>query len=105
VRRTDPQRYSSQCPGFGVAGAECIVKNLPNLRAVGMDVPSLSCIKYLDKTMAAHNVLLGGKGRRFLVIEDMNLEYDLTTLTSVWVAPLLVAGLDGAPCTVIGRLG
>jgi kynurenine formamidase len=104
VRRTDPARYSSKCPGFGVASAEYLLENLPNLRAIGMDVPSLACIEHLDETMAAHNALLGGEGRRFLVIEDMNLEHDLTNLTSVWVAPLLVAGLDGAPCTVIGIL-
>lgn len=104
IRHSDPARYSLKCPGFGVASAECLVANLPNLQAIGMDVPSLACIEYLDETMAAHNVLLGGEGRRFLVIEDMNLDHGLTNLKSVWVAPLLVAGLDGAPCTVIGVL-
>jgi kynurenine formamidase len=103
VRRNEPARYSSKCPGFGIASAESLRKNLPSLRAIGMDVPSLACIEHLDETMAAHNVLLRGVGRRFLVIEDMNLEGDLCGLSSVWVAPWLIAEIDSAPCTVVAR--
>jgi kynurenine formamidase len=69
-----------------------------------MDVPSLSCIDYLEETMAAHHSLLGGEGRRFIIIEDMNLEQDLTGLVKVIVAPLLVDGNDGGPVNVIGEL-
>jgi len=102
VRKTEPVRYSCKCPGFGTAAAEFILQNLPGLRALGMDVPSLSCIEHLEETMAAHNILLGGRGRRFLVIEDMNLEHDLVSLERVWVAPWFVAEIDSAPCTVLG---
>ena len=104
VRRTQPARYSCKCPGFGKASAECLLKALPNLRAIGMDVPSLACIEHLEETMEAHNILLGGEGRRFLIIEDMNLDYDLHKLASVWVAPWLIADIDSAPSTVVGRL-
>jgi kynurenine formamidase len=104
VRRNDPSRYSSKCPGFGTSSAEFLRKNLPSLRAIGMDVPSLACIEHLDETMAAHNVLLDGAGRRFLVIEDMNLETDLSGLSLVWVMPWLIANIDSAPCTVVARL-
>jgi arylformamidase len=104
VRRSDPNRYSGRCPGFGISSAEYLRMNLPNLRAIGMDVPSLACIEHLDETMAAHNVLLDGVGRRFLVIEDMNLETDLSGLSVVWVMPWLIADIDSAPCTAIGRL-
>jgi kynurenine formamidase len=69
-----------------------------------MDVPSLACIAELDRTMAAHNVLLGGQGRRFLVIEDMKLDEDLSTLEEVILAPWWIRGLDGGPCLVIGKL-
>jgi arylformamidase len=61
VRRSEPARYSFKCPGFGIASAESLLNNLPNLRAIGMDVPSLVCIEHLDETMEAHNVLLGGR--------------------------------------------
>jgi kynurenine formamidase len=104
VRSKDPARFSTKCPGFGVESARYLLSQLPNLRALGMDVPSLACIEYLDQTMAAHNVLLGGKGRRFMVIEDMKLDEDLRDLFQVIVAPWWIAGLDGGPCLVIGKL-
>ncbi len=104
VRRTDPKRYSAMCPGFGVESARFILEELPNLRALGMDVPSLACIATLEQTMLAHNVLLEGPGRRFLVIEDMDLEQDLSGLSDVILAPWWIAGLDGAPCMVFGVL-
>lgn len=105
VRREQPSRYSGDCPGFGVESAEFLLKNFPNLRALGMDVPSLSCIAYLDKTMKAHNILLAGHGGRFLVIEDMNLDQDLSRFKTVIVAPLLIEKLDGGPATVFGQVG
>ena len=104
VRRNDPKRYSLKCPGFGVESAQFLVTHFPNMRAVGMDVPSLACIAYLAQTMAAHNLLLVAHGGRFLVIEDMNLEHDLTHLRTVFVAPWLITGLDGGPATIIGLL-
>lgn len=103
ARRDEPERYRERCPGLGVPGAEYLRANLPRLHALGMDVPSLACIAHLEKTMPAHNVLLGGKGRRFLVIEDMNLEQDLSGLERVILAPWQVAGVDSTPCTVIGE--
>lgn len=105
VRKTDPKRYSAKCPGFGVESAQYLLEELPDLRGLGMDVPSLSCIEYLDQTMPAHNILLEGQGRRFLVIEDMKLDDDLSGLTDVVVAPWWIAGLDGGPCMVFGIFG
>jgi kynurenine formamidase len=104
IRQTDSARYSTQCPGFGVESARFMRDHLPGLRAMGMDVPSLACIAELDRTMVAHNVLLGGQGRRFLVIEDMKLDEDLSRLEEVILAPWWIRGLDGGPCLVIGKI-
>jgi len=104
VRRSEPARFSKRSPGFGVESAQFLRDRFPGLRALGMDVPSLSCIEHLDMTFKAHHVLLGGPGRKFLVIEDMDLEKDLSGLKQVFVAPLLVERIDGAPCTVLGIL-
>ncbi len=104
VRNNDPLRYTTKSPGFGVESARYIRENFPALRAIGMDVPSLACIEYLDKTMAAHNVLLEGENRRFIVIEDMNLAMNLSGLTTVIVSPLQVENIDGCPCTVFGKI-
>jgi kynurenine formamidase len=104
IRRMDKARFSTQSPGFGVESAQFLRNYFPRLRGLGMDVPSLSCIAYLDQTFQAHHVLLGGTGRRFIVIEDMNLAHDLSGLEQVIAAPLLVDNLDGSPCTVIAKL-
>ncbi len=102
VRARDPKRFSSQCPGFGVESARWLRANCPELRAMGMDVPSAATIAHLDETMRCHNVLLEGDGRRFLIIEEMNLDQDLAGLREVRVNPWLVRGMDSGPCTIVG---
>jgi len=102
VRVMEPKRFSERSPGFGVESARWLRGACPGLRAVGMDVPSLACIAHLDRTMAAHNELLGGERRRFLVIEDMDLGRDLWGMNEVRLSPWLVKGMDSAPCSVVG---
>jgi kynurenine formamidase len=102
IRRDDPQRFSLRSPGFGVESAQWLRDNYPDLRAIGMDVPSLACIEHLDDTMAAHNRLLEGEGCRFLVVEDMKLDDDLIELAEVRINPWLVSGMDSGPCSVVG---
>lgn len=104
VRRENPERYADKCPGFGVEGARFLREECPSLRAIGMDVPSVACIAHLDQTMACHNELLGGENRRFLIIEDMNLEHDLSALLQVQISPWRVHGMDSGPCSVVGML-
>ena len=102
VRRSDPRRFSARCPGFGVEAGKWMRQRFPALRAIGMDVPSVACIAELETTMAVHHELLGGAGRRFLIIEDMDLHADLSQLREVRVNPWLVAEMDSGPCTVVG---
>jgi arylformamidase len=104
IRRTDPERYSLRAPGLGIPAARWLREHAPGLRALGLDVPSLACIACLDETMAAHAELLGGPGRRFLVIEDMDLAADLGMLHRVRLCPWLVRGMDSGPCAVVGTL-
>lgn len=52
--------------------------------------------------MDAHRVLLSPPGSRFLLIEDMNLSFDLSPLRELWIMPWLVEGIDSGPCTVVG---
>jgi len=104
IRRKDSKGYSLHSPGFGVESASFLAKSFPRLRAIGMDVPSLACIASLEMTMKAHNILLAAHGGRFLVIEDMDLDKDLSGLQEVIVAPWLISKLDGGPATVFGVL-
>jgi arylformamidase len=102
VRRIDPARYSKFAPGMSAEGALYISRNFPQLRAIGLDTVSLACMQHLEEGLEAHRVLLNGEGRRFLIIEDMNLDFDLSRLKQVFALPLLIDGVDSAPCTVMG---
>jgi arylformamidase len=104
IRSRDPVRFSHRCPGFGVPAGRWLREQAPSLRAIGLDVPSVACIAHLDETMTVHEELLGGTNRRFLIIEDMDLDHDLTQLTRVQVCPWRVHGMDSGPCSVIGYL-
>jgi len=104
IRSTDPQRYCLHGPGFSIAGAEYL-RRFPNLRAFGMDTISFACIAYLDEGMEAHKVLLGGKERRFLIVEDVDLSGDLSHIKRVILMPWLIEGIDSAPCSLIGIRG
>ncbi len=105
VRASDPERYARHCPGFGIESARFLLRSFPRMRALGMDVPSLACVSFLERTMRAHNVLLEGASRRFWVIEDMDLGGNLERLATVIVAPWWIAGADGGPATILGFLG
>jgi kynurenine formamidase len=105
LRARDPQAFSTRCPGFGRAAARWLRERFPRLRAIGLDVPSIACIAHLDQTMVAHHELLGGDGRRFLIVEDMRLDADLGGLREVRLWPWLVRGMDSGPCAVVGVLG
>lgn len=102
VRRTDASRYRLFAPGMSVEGAQYITQTFPQLRALGLDTISLACMQHLEEGLEAHRVLLGGNGRRFLIIEDMNLDHDLSQLKQVLAFPLFIDGVDSAPCTVVG---
>jgi len=102
VRRSDPERYRWRSPGMSLEGARYLAKSFPNLRALGLDTISLACMQHLEDGLEAHRILLGGEGRRFLIIEDMNLDFDLSRLRQVVALPLFIEGVDSAPCTVMG---
>lgn len=102
VRQRAPQRYAQQSPGVSTGAANYLAAEFPELRALGLDSVSLACMKHLEDGLEAHRLLLRGEGRRFLIIEDMNLDRDLSRLVQVIALPLMIEGIDSAPCTVMG---
>lgn len=84
--------------GIGLRHMNCAV------RAVGIDWISVSSFAHREEGRKAHRAFLDpdGKEEPVLLIEDMDLSVDLTKLSRVFVAPLIVEGIDSAPCTVIG---
>ncbi len=102
MRRSDPERYALFSPGMSAEGAGYLAENFPQLKALGLDTISLAAMQHLEEGLEAHRILLRGERRRFLIIEDMNLDGDLSHLRQVMAVPLFVEGVDSAPCTVMG---
>ena len=78
--------------------AEKVSHSFPNLKAIGLDIVSISSFQHREVGRIAHKEFLG---RNILLIEDMYLS-DTGVPNSVIVAPLRVDYIDSAPCTVIG---
>lgn len=98
-RRSDPPRYS----GEGISlhpDAASYLAGFGNLRALGIDAISISSPLRREMGREAHRRLL--VSRRFLIVEDMDLEVKPESYDLVVIAPLRVERIDGAPCTVIG---
>jgi len=104
--RHDLPRYSKANPSLGPSLAEFILRCLPKLRAVGVDVISAGNTNRVDDAIAVHRALLGfpeEDARYVLIIEDMALKNCPATLEQVIVLPLLIEGFDGVPCTILAE--
>lgn len=107
--RTGLQRYRSEDPaayaGVGLSlsvEAARLIASFDNLRAIGIDAISISSPLRREVGREAHRVLL--KGRRFLILEDMDLKGKPDRYDLVLVAPLMMEPIDSAPCTVYGLI-
>jgi len=98
------EEYSCQNPGINADVGFWLREHCPNVRAIGLDLVSLSSYQNRPEGRLAHKAFLdlNGRGKPIVIIEDMDLAKDLRGLKEVTVAPLLVQGIDSAPCTVIG---
>lgn len=102
LRKTE--EYGIDNPGIHPEVGFFLRGTYPSVRAVGIDWVSISSFKNRETGRHAHRSFLNPDGinNPMLIIEDMDLSYDLRGLREVWVAPLRVEGIDSAPCTVIG---
>lgn len=75
-----------------------------SIRATGIDWISVSSFVHREEGRKTHRAFLdpAEEGEPVLLIEDMDLFGDLTKLSRVFVAPLIIEGIDSAPCAVIG---
>lgn len=101
--RKDALLYSRRNPGFTPSAARYLLRVCPNLRCVGIDTISFAAAENLGPGIEAHRILFG-KGPPVLLIEDMNLDYDLAGLLQVIVTPFLIEKLDSCPCSVVAEL-
>ncbi len=99
-RRADIE-YATVNPGIHPETAEEL-RRRHALRAIGLDWISVSSFTDRDAGRETHRILLDPttEGTPLRLVEDMSIPSDLEGPFHVLVAPLLVEGIDSAPCTV-----
>ncbi len=97
--------YWCNNPAISPHLADEIRRNLPAVRALGVDLISVSSLAHRSLGRETHKAFLV-HDRPVLLIEDMDLSAIQTgdVIRQVVAAPLRVAGADGAPCTVLASL-
>ena len=109
--RTGMEKYRSESvywknsPGISSELANIIRSEFPNIRAVGMDIISVTSLNHREEGRHAHMAFLrkDEKNEAVILIEDLSLVNYNSQITSVIVLPLMIENADGAPCTVIGQ--
>lgn len=100
------EKYRLYAPGIKAEVGFWLREEYGNIRAIGFDFISLSSFQNREEGRASHKAFLDpdAKGNPILIVEDMNLCDDLNGINKVIVAPLLIEGIDSAPCIVMGIL-
>ena len=105
-RKRDKRSYVESNPWIDNEAAT-FLRQLSNLRAIGIDTISISSFSHLDIGEESHRILLAGgsvPSEPKLIIEDMNLPAELETMKRVFVIPLFISEADSAPCTVFAEV-
>lgn len=105
-REVDPIRYRDRNPGLSTDVARHLDSaRFPMLRAIGIDTISMAAAGHVAEGIEAHRIVFSREdGSSILLIEDMNLAYDLTRLRRVFVVPMFIEGMDSSPCTVLAEI-
>jgi arylformamidase len=95
--------YWRNNPGFSPETADVLRINFQNLRAIGMDFISLTAYQHRELGRIAHRAFLGGE-RPILLVEDMDVRHLSIQPKSIFCAPILLKGVDGAPVNLIASI-
>ena len=96
-RDIEPVKYSVYNPGMS-ADAANYIRKFSNIKAIGLDIISLSAVQNRDEGRLAHRNLL--ENNDFFIIEDMDLKDYTTEYPKIYVIPIFIEGVDSVPCTV-----
>jgi kynurenine formamidase len=90
--------------GLVAEAAQLLVSRFPSISAIGLDTISLTSYQHREEGRRAHRAFLGNDLR---VFEDLSLgEVPRgSALAEVIAMPLRSSAGDGAPCSVIARIG
>ena len=103
-RLSDWSRYARSNPGVSGDAARYLMENFRSIRAVGLDTVSLEYEGNHEHGFPAHHAFLSNLDHPMLIIEDVNLDFDLSGLARVMALPLYVEEVGGFPCTVVAEL-
>ena len=95
-------KYWQDNPGLSADAAMYIKKNIPCLRAIGVDFLSVNAYNHKADGREAHKILLDEP--EILIIEDLDLENLTEIPKKIIAAPMLIENADGAYCTVMAEL-
>ena len=105
--RRETSDYWKTPPGFSPELADLLRSRFPRLKFFGFDIISLSSFTNRNLGRAAHKRFLAMEPE-ILILEDLNLNrfYEDSTLmlSNLLVAPLMLEGADGSPCTVFANI-
>lgn len=98
------RKYVFQNPGIHPQVAVYLRKNFHYLRAIGIDWLSVSSFEDRELGRQAHRAFLNSKdeGKPLLLVEDMRMTPRISGLRKVILSPLMISGIDSAPCTIAG---
>src|SRR5690606_33580536 len=75
IRKTDPDGYAAEGPGFTGDSCKYLMDEFPNLKGVAMDWISLASYTSIEEGILAHQYLLGMfHDHHMVIIEDLNFE-------------------------------
>lgn len=99
------RKYWERNPGLSANLGEGIRSKHKNIRAVGVDLISITSRLHRIEGRKAHRVFLGENysSDPIVLIEDMSLLSYNSKFSEVVVLPLLIDNADGAPCTIIAK--
>mgnify|MGYP001368441901 CR=1 FL=1 len=99
------KKYWMKNPGLSSNLAEGLRKNYPNIRAIGVDLISITSFIHREEGRKAHREFLGShytNSSPIILIEDMALNNYNDGIDKVFIVPLFISDADGAPCTAFG---
>jgi len=97
----DTEKYWKCGPGLSPDICEYLKDIFPSIKAIGIDIISISSLLHREIGRDAHRSFLS---RNIRLFEDLSLNniHNFKKLRSVVALPLRISGGNGAPCTIIG---
>ena len=106
-RSTDGERYVERGPLLHPDAARWLIDEHSPLRGIAVDAVSIGSPVDRDASAETHRILTGvgrNDGRFVLIYEDVRIPVEAASATRVYAWPLMVAGADGSPVTMVAEV-